>query len=249
VPHGSIISPILSNLYLDKFDKMIKEIKIKLEIQNKNKRSNIINPEYATNIINPEYAKLDNTIQNITKSKKSGKICKDKEERLALRAKLIKVRRKVRSTIPNPGVTKIYYVRYADDWLIGIYGSSKYTTKLKAYITEWLKINLKLELSQEKTLITKADTSHTKFLGVKISRLSGVNNLIKNDRSRFNHFVGISSTILLKAPIKELINKFMEKGLAEYKLNSRNKKILVGKPINKWQNLPLIDILIRYKAI
>jgi len=56
---GSVISPILSNIYLDKFDKYVEQIKEELESQNKGK----------PNMVNPEYAKLDNTIQNITKSK------------------------------------------------------------------------------------------------------------------------------------------------------------------------------------
>lgn len=69
LPQGSILSPILSNLYLDKFDKFIENIQRKLEITNRNFQS------FRTN---PDYAKLDNTIQNINKSvkryNKSGKI-------------------------------------------------------------------------------------------------------------------------------------------------------------------------------
>lgn len=156
----------------------------------------------------------------------------------------------MKSTIPNPAVTKVYYVRYADDWLIGVYGSAKYTIELKNSLSKWLAENLKLELSQEKTFLTKAATSYAKFLGVYISRLSSSKNQMKNYRSKFNHFVRISSTAtILTAPIKELIMKFIAKDLAEYKNNSKNMKILVGKPINKWQNLPLIDILFRYKTI
>jgi retron-type reverse transcriptase len=58
VQQGSIISPILSNIYLDKFDKYVEHIKDELEANNKGKHSNVY----------PESAKLDNTIHNRNKS-------------------------------------------------------------------------------------------------------------------------------------------------------------------------------------
>lgn len=61
VPQGGIISPVLANLYLDKFDKIIEDLIAELEINNEGKKP------YLTN---PENAKLDNTIQNITKTEK-----------------------------------------------------------------------------------------------------------------------------------------------------------------------------------
>jgi len=75
VPQGSIISPILSNLYLNSFDKYIESIQQDLDNNNKGLRPNIVNPEYV---------KIDNKIQNITKyeklTKKTGKIWKNKTE-------------------------------------------------------------------------------------------------------------------------------------------------------------------------
>jgi retron-type reverse transcriptase len=110
VPQGSIISPILSNLYLDKFDKFVMNISSQLEAHNLGKKASKVNPEYA---------KLDNTIQNITQSanryKQLGNVWKEATTRLALQQECIKLRRTVKSTLVNPEYCRIYYVRYADD--------------------------------------------------------------------------------------------------------------------------------------
>lgn len=51
---------------------------------------------------------------------------------------------------------RLKYVRYADDFLIGVIGSKADCERIKADITEYMMNNLKLELSAEKTLITHA---------------------------------------------------------------------------------------------
>ena len=60
------------------------------------------------------------------------------------------------------------YVRDADDFLIGVIGSKADCVKIKSDITNYMEENLKLELSQEKTLITNAQTP-AKFLGFEVS--------------------------------------------------------------------------------
>ena len=70
------------------------------------------------------------------------------------------------------------YVRYADDFLIGVIGSKADCVKIKSDITNYMEENLKLELSQEKTLITNAQTP-AKFLGFEVSvRKSDALNLL-----------------------------------------------------------------------
>jgi retron-type reverse transcriptase len=105
-PQGSIISPILSNLYLHELDCFIERERMKLDGLYK-----------KTNKDNKEYTTLDNRIQNITKQERirnaRGEIIKE-EDRLE-RLKKIKMRRLVKATIPDEDTAKIYYVRYADD--------------------------------------------------------------------------------------------------------------------------------------
>lgn len=247
LPQGSIISPILLNLYLDKFDKFVMNISTQLEAHYIGKKPSM------------EYAKLDNTILNITKYanryKRLGSI--DIEEttgvqkkciQLGVQQECIKLRRTV--LILPPEYCRIYYVRYADDWLIGIFGPISFALELKKKISTWWDINLNLELSQEKTLITNAIKGAAYFLGVKVSRLSYISGQIKNRKNFKGHQGRIYATAtLLKAPIQTLIDKYIDDNVAVYKKNAKNKKVLVGLPMTKWQLLPIYDILIRYKGV
>lgn len=63
-----------------------------------------------------------------------------------------------------------FYVRYADDWIL-FTTSKENAEKWKYRIEKYLKTNLKLELSKEKTLITNAKKKPIKFLGFKIKTL------------------------------------------------------------------------------
>ncbi|MCU5668782.1 reverse transcriptase domain-containing protein [Bacillus cereus] len=61
-----------------------------------------------------------------------------------------------------------YYVRYADDWLIGLSGSKQDAEEVKEKIKGFLKTELNLKLSPEKTLITHAREEKARFLGYDI---------------------------------------------------------------------------------
>ncbi|MED4319706.1 group II intron reverse transcriptase/maturase, partial [Priestia megaterium] len=63
---------------------------------------------------------------------------------------------------------RLKYVRYADDWLIGIIGNREDAIMIKKELTEFISHKLKLELSQEKTLITNSN-KFARFLGYNIA--------------------------------------------------------------------------------
>lgn len=91
-PQGSIISPILSNVYLNELDKFIKELKSNFDL-GKSAR------------INPEYKHLDYLRQKALKSK----------DQLSANGYL-KEMQKTKARLPNdPNFRRLYYVRYADD--------------------------------------------------------------------------------------------------------------------------------------
>ena len=145
-PQGGVCSPILSNIYLDKLDKFVE--KVLLPRYNREKRR----------AKNPAYQKIENAI---ARAKRRG-------DRQAVRA-LRKQRRELPSQHPqDPDYRRLRYVRHADDWVLGFSGPKAEAEEIKRAIRDFLRETLKLELSEEKTLITHARTGAAKFLGYRI---------------------------------------------------------------------------------
>jgi hypothetical protein len=65
----------------------------------------------------------------------------------------------------DPNYRRLRYVRYADDFCLGLAGSREEAEEIKGNLKTFLQDQLKLELSQEKTLITHASTQPAHFLG------------------------------------------------------------------------------------
>lgn len=154
-PQGGIISPILANIYLDKFDKYMKEYTEKFNRGKRRKESPIAKQ------LGHRKAKLVSKLRNV----------KDEVERKRLNGQIreiIKERLKYpASDEMDSSIKRLRYVRYADDFLIGVIGSKEDSKQIKEDIKNYMKDALKLELSEEKTLITNAKKS-AKFLGYDI---------------------------------------------------------------------------------
>ena len=71
----------------------------------------------------------------------------------------------------DPDFRRLWYVRYADDFLLGFSGPRVEAEQIKHRLQAFLHETLKLELSQEKTLITHARTEAARFLGYDIVTL------------------------------------------------------------------------------
>ena len=145
-PQGAILSPILANIYLDRFDKFVVE-----ELIPKYNRGKARQP-------NREWQRLQRQAQRL---KKKGLL----KEAYAAR----RLMQQVPSLDPqDPNYRRLRYVRYADDWLIGFSGSRQEAEGIKSEIGNFLRNNLKLELSEAKTLISHARTEAARFLGYDI---------------------------------------------------------------------------------
>ena len=154
-PQGGIISPILANIYLDKLDKYMKEYACQFDRGDRR-------------AMNLEYKRYSRKIWWLgTKLKQT----EDKDTRKEL-IDAIKQHQKNRMHLPSvdemdEGYRRIKYVRYADDFIIGVIGSKSDCEAIKEDIKNFLGEKLKLTLSEEKTLITHGNRK-AKFLGYEI---------------------------------------------------------------------------------
>ena len=125
-PQGGIISPILANIYLDKFDKYIKEYTQKF---NKGKRRKE----------NPIAKQLGQKKYYLTTKLKQAK--NETERRLLLKQieEVVKERLKYpASDEMDADMKRLKYVRYADDFLIGVIGSKEDCIKIKEDIKQFM---------------------------------------------------------------------------------------------------------------
>ena len=149
VPQGCVISPILSNLVLDKLDTYVEDILIPQYRRGKRRKTN------------PPYVKLT---KDAWKAKKRGDRETARQRNLQAQA--------IPSRDPNdPKFRRLWYCRYADDWLIGFSGPRAEAEAIKDQLALFLKEELRLDLSDEKTLITHARSDTAHFLGYEIQTL------------------------------------------------------------------------------
>lgn len=155
-PQGSIISPILSNIYLNELDRFMEEY---AKTYNTNTKRGYYSPygklKAKAKWMRHKYS--PSQWQALEQSKK--------EEHLKSIKEIYKQMRQLPSHNPmDSNVKSVQYVRYADDWICGVIGSKSDAEKIKADIKQFLESALKLELSEEKTLITHSQNK-ARFLG------------------------------------------------------------------------------------
>lgn len=151
-PQGGIISPLLTNIYMDVLDKWVENELLPRYNRSRKSRGN---GKLCGRRLNPEYTKLT---RQITVSEKNGDIISAKSLR--------KMRNEIPSGDPtDDGYRKLEYIRYADDFLLSFAGPKSEAREIREEIRKFLQDRLKLELSEEKTLITHAKTQSARFLG------------------------------------------------------------------------------------
>jgi group II intron reverse transcriptase/maturase len=160
-PQGGVVSPILSSIYLHKLDEFVEKVLI---------------PEYTQGARRAHYLPYKRVNQALYMARKRND-----------RPKAKKLRKQLR-TLPmgnpnDPGFRRLRYVRYADDHLLGFIGPRHEAEEIKQRLAKFLRDELKLELSQEKTLITHARTRAARFLGYEITTMHSDSRIFGGQRA------------------------------------------------------------------
>lgn len=187
VPQGGVVSPILSNLVLDRLDKYVETHLIPAYTQGPRRRTN------------PPYVRL--TVQ-ASEARKRGEWHR------------VRVLRQQAQRLPSrdphdPKFRRLWYVRYADDFLLGLTGSKGEAAAIKQELSAFLHHDLHMELNAEKTLVTHAHDDCARFLGYEVQVLH------ENSKHDFRRRRCINGSIGLRVPTHVLSAKrtrYMRRG-------------------------------------
>jgi len=195
-PQGGIVSPILSNVYLDKLDKFVEQELI---------------PQYTRGTrrkCNPEYDRIQ---YQLARARKRG-------DRAAARDLEKQLRSLPASDPMDPGYRRLKYTRYADDHILGFIGPKAEAEEIKAKLAKFLRETLGLELNQQKTLITHARSQHARFLGYDITVQHSRDKITGGRRT-------VNGTIALRVPrdvIKAQIARYRRRGKPSHRPRLQN---------------------------
>ena len=204
MPQGGIVSPILANIYLDKLDKYVKEYIRHFDMGTKRRPG-----KESNNLANER----KRTVRKLKK-------VKDGTEKAALVARLKAIEQE-RAAFPSGdemdgSYRRLKYIRYADDFILGVIGSKEDALRIKEDIKSFLSESLALELSEEKTLITHTGKS-AKFLGYEIT-VTRNNHQRRDVQGRLRRTYG--KRVRLNVSMATLRDKLLEYGAMEIKLRN-----------------------------
>lgn len=233
-PQGSGVSPLLANIYLNELDRYVKAYKE--DFDSGQKRTH-----------NKEYIRLS-TLCGYHQRKLTERWAKLSDEERRLAQEKIKGLKESYQSLPcgdpmDGQFKRIQYVRYADDFLIGVIGSHADAERVKADLSRFLATELKLTLSPEKTLITHANKK-ARFLGYDIT-ISKDQSVYKTARGKIRPFYGC---VNLLVPKEAWVGKLLEYGILDINIGPDGKERWMPIARNGFVNKDLIEILSLYNA-
>lgn len=188
---GSSLSPLLCNIFLHEFDIFMKDLKKSFDKGARRRK----NPVYRH-------------VQHLLSHNKKILNPQDKRE-LSQQLRSLKSK-----DFKDPNFKRLQYIRYADDFLVGIIGERAESVHIKQEIRNFLLNSLSLNLNFDKTHITNLNREGINFLGTFIQGNQEKEkkvHLIRIGKKRVR--VRSTSRARLEVPILKLFEKGLENGL------------------------------------
>jgi group II intron reverse transcriptase/maturase len=216
---GNVISPLLNNIYFHEFDLFMSSLISSFHKGKTRKKS-------------PTYRKILYDISKLD----------DPQKIKILRRKLWMTHSK---DPMDSNFKRLYYVRYVDDFIVGVIGSRSESTEILKKIEVFLKVNLKLTVNEKKSFITHFSKSFIMFLGTFIKGTYETEKKIQTrKRMGVSRKVKITGRVVLHAPIKDLFEKATTNGFFKKKGG-----LFIPTKVGWLVNLDHVDILRYFNSI
>jgi ubiquinol-cytochrome c reductase cytochrome b subunit len=220
IPQGSVLSPILCNIYMHKLDLLMEGLMQKYNKGKSRKR-------------NPAYTKLANALAKTT----------ELSERRQIRTAM----RQIPIGDPmDPNMIRVKYVRYADDFICSVIGPYNLARLIKSEVEEFLEQTLKLKVNHAKSVITNTKRKPAKFLGTRIrtGKSSSVQKPI--GKAKTGRKTRLTPRVSLHAPIDEIFQKLKIRGFIK---SGRQNSSAIPTAVGRLVNMDHADIVAYYNRV
>jgi len=230
-PQGGVVSPILANIYLHELDEFLAGMKARFD---RGKQRYVHLPYQG---LSTAICKRRRLIDQLLAQGRTVEAEAEKDKVRELQVK--------RSTMPaknwfDPNFRRLLFCRYADDFLIGVIGSKADAQEIMQQVTEFLRDQLKLEASAEKSKVSKASDGAV-FLGYHVRTVNVARVKRVRFQGRYTRTRGHTSRIRLVVPNDRVVRFNRRKGYGDLsRLKAIHRRHLIDSSV--------LEIVLAYNA-